>query len=184
MTVLSQQAGWESNSVQIHCVTRRKQTANKTAVINQTSATGRQMAGCTCVCFLFPETAVAVMLVWRQFPRCCLPGHSGHSSLVVHHRGPRKKRNALTAVFIYAQVSVPAYKCTCHVMPLSSLQSAVNLPLCLKAVGMERDKESSGEAEVALTQMHSSHTDSRPTPRLNKKKRVFTFLCIHPSPVR
>lgn len=65
----------------------------------------------------------------------------------MHRRGPRKKRrNALAAVFIYAQVSVPACKCTCHVMPLSRLQSAVNLLLRLKAVGMGRDKESPREA--------------------------------------
>lgn len=136
-----------------------------------------------CVVFFFPETAVAVMFD-DSFPGVASRGTAGILLWLCIAEGPEKKRSALTAVFIYAQVSVPAYKPTCHAMPLSRPRSAVNLPLRLEAVGMERDKGSPREAEAALTRMHSSHTDGRPTPRLNKKKGVFTFLCIHPLPVR
>lgn len=49
--------------------TRQKETANKTtAVINQTTDTRRQMAGCMC------KTAVAVILLDANLPRCCLLG--------------------------------------------------------------------------------------------------------------
>lgn len=179
MTVLSQQAGWKSKSVQIHCVTRRKQTASKTTVINQTSAAGRQMAGCTCV-FFFPETAVTVILAWRQFPRCCLLGHSGHSSLVVHRRGPRKKKKrSHGCVYLRSGVgaSLQVYV-SCHAL--------VKAAVCSKSPAAPQSSWHGERQRESAWSQSSPHTDAflsyrRPADAKIKQKERCLYLFVYSS---
>lgn len=91
----------------------------------------------------------------------------------------RAKPTLSWVCFFFTQVSVPVYKCTCHVMPVSKLEFAVNLTLCLKAVGMERDKENLLWAEAALTCAFLSYQKPA-NAKIKQKKGVFYLLCIYP----
>ena len=194
---------------QSHCATGQKETANKSAAINQTTARRRQMIGCTCVylcvcvcvcmclCICVWVRVCVDMHVWvRQLclpyllnvdlPRCCLWGlveggtvGTAFFFVCVCVRLDVRLSEGQTdtfreCVFFCTRVSVPACNCTCHVMPSSKQMCTVNLTLCLKAVGMGRDKENYPEAEEARTCAFFSYRKSANA----KVKQRNDILCL------
>lgn len=141
------------------------------------------------------RVCVSLRQLWLSYlldvnlPRCCLLGFAEGGTV-----GPAffcgcvfvymcvwltANQRFRERVFFNARVSVPACMCTCHVVPLSKRVHAVNLTPCLKAVGMERETKAICFKLKKLSRVHSSHTRSKPTPRLNKWKVSFYLLCVY-----